>query len=63
MAINADHIRLLDVEDYRARLVPYLHDGGVVSAASYGELNDGERSLLDAAAPLAQTRMQLTGEA
>ena len=63
VAINADHIRLLDVEDYRARLVPYLHDGGVVSAASYGELNDGERSLLDAAAPLAQTRMQLLGEA
>ncbi|MFT3945192.1 MAG: glutamate--tRNA ligase [Ancrocorticia sp.] len=63
VATNADHIRLLDVEDYRARLVPYLHDGGVVSAASYNELTDGERALLDAAAPLAQTRMQLLGEA
>lgn len=63
VAINADHVRLLEVEDYRARLVPYLHDGGVVSAASYGELSDGERVLLDAAAPLAQTRMQLLGEA
>lgn len=63
VAINADHIRLLDVEDYRARLVPYLYDGGVVSAASYAELREDERALLDAAAPLAQTRMQLLGEA
>lgn len=63
VAINADHIRLLDVEDYRARLVPYLHDGGVVSAASYAELREDERVLLNAAAPLAQTRMQLLGEA
>ncbi len=63
VAINADHIRLLDVEDYRARLVPYLYDGGVVSDASYAELREDERALLDAAAPLAQTRMQLLGEA
>ncbi len=63
VAINADHIRLLDETDYRERLVPYLHDGGVVSAASYDGLSEGERAVLDAAAPLAQTRMQLLGEA
>ena len=63
VAINADHIRLLDEADYRARLVPYLYDGGVVDAPSYAELGEDERVLLDAAAPLAQTRMQLLGEA
>ena len=63
VAINADHIRLLDEADYRGRLVPYLYSGGVVSAATYGELTDRERSVMDAAAPLAQTRMQLLGEA
>ncbi len=63
VAINADHIRLLDEADYRGRLVPYLYNGGVVSGATYGELTDRERSVMDAAAPLAQTRMQLLGEA
>ena len=63
IAINADHIRLLDGDDFRGRLVPYLQKGGVVSADSYEELPEGERAILDAAAPLAQTRMQLLGEA
>jgi glutamyl-tRNA synthetase len=63
VAINADHIRLLDVKDFGARLIPYLHDAGVVSAASYDALRDDERTIVDAAAPLAQTRMQLLGEA
>ncbi|MDY5126585.1 glutamate--tRNA ligase [Actinotignum sp. GS-2025g] len=61
VAINADHIRLLDVADYTRRLVPYLND--VLSASTYEELTDREREILDAAAPLAQTRMQLLGEA
>ena len=63
IAINADHIRLLDGDDFRGRLVPYLQKGDVVSADSYEELPEGERAILDAAAPLAQTRMQLLGEA
>ncbi|MDO4887298.1 MAG: glutamate--tRNA ligase [Actinomycetaceae bacterium] len=63
VAINADHIRRLDGEDYRGRLVPYLHEAGVVSADAYDGLTDEERRILDAAAPLAQTRMQLLGEA
>ncbi|MGJ9571095.1 glutamate--tRNA ligase [Actinotignum sp. GS-2025f] len=61
VAINADHIRLLDVADYTRRLVPYLSD--VLSASTYEDLTDREREILDAAAPLAQTRMQLLGEA
>lgn len=62
IAINAEHIRMLDEADFRSRLVPYLHEGGIVSADSYEALTEYERDLLTAAAPLAQTRMQLLGE-
>lgn len=62
IAINAEHIRMLDEADFRSRLVPYLHEGGIVSADSYEALTENERELLTAAAPLAQTRMQLLGE-
>lgn len=62
-AINAEHIRLLDVTDFRDRLVPYLHAGEVVSAASFGELAAREQEILTASAPLIQTRIQLLGEA
>ena len=63
VAINAEHIRRLDVEDFRARLVPYLHEGKVVSAPSWDDLTEQEQYLLGEAAPLAQTRIQLLGEA
>lgn len=63
IAINAEHIRMLRTEDFAARLVPYLYEVGAVKADSYAELSDNEKRLLDAAAPLAQTRMQLLGEA
>ncbi|MBE6483788.1 MAG: glutamate--tRNA ligase [Actinomycetaceae bacterium] len=63
VAINAEHIRRLDLADYTARLVPYLRQAGVVTASTYGELTDEQRATLDAAAPLAQTRMQMLGEA
>ncbi|MCF2707129.1 glutamate--tRNA ligase [Arcanobacterium haemolyticum] len=62
VAINAEHIRRLDEADFRSRLVPYLHDGGVVSAPSYDGLRRDEQEVLEKAAPLAQTRMQLLGE-
>ncbi|WP_084125946.1 glutamate--tRNA ligase [Demequina sp. NBRC 110054] len=62
-AINADHMRMLSEEDFAGRLVPYLHAVGDVSAASYADLTSAERDVLDAAAPLVQTRMQLLGEA
>ena len=63
VAINAEHIRRLDIADYTSRLVPYLHAAGVVDTDSYEGLGDRDRARLDAAAPLAQTRMQLLGEA
>jgi glutamyl-tRNA synthetase len=53
-SINGDHIRLLSVEDFAERLVPYLD----------GVLRDADdRALLTRAAPLVQERMQLLGEA
>ncbi|WP_101651895.1 glutamate--tRNA ligase [Brevibacterium ihuae] len=58
-AINADHIRALDEADFTARLVPYLNSAGVID----GEPNAREQEILEAAAPLVQTRMNLLGEA
>lgn len=58
-SINGDHIRLLTVDDFAARLVPYLASSGVLPA----EPSDEQRAVLLAAAPLVQERMQLLGEA
>ncbi|WP_290802262.1 glutamate--tRNA ligase [Herbiconiux sp.] len=58
-SIDGDHIRLLDVSDFAARLVPYLEAAGVVSAP----LSASQESVLAAVAPLVQTRMALLGEA
>lgn len=62
-AINAEHIRLLAADDFRDRLVPYLHHAGLVPADSYADLSSEHRALLDAGAPLIQTRVTLLGEA
>ncbi len=61
-AINAEHVRLLEASDFRDRLVPYLHHAGLVPAGSYADLSPEHRALLDAGAPLVQTRMTLLGE-
>ena len=61
-AINATHVRLLAPEDFRDRLVPYLHAGGLVPADSFADLSPRDRELLTAAAPLVQERMVLLGE-
>ena len=57
-SINGDHIRMLDVEDFATRCVPYLESAGVVSEP----ITVGERRILDAVAPLVQERVQLLGE-
>lgn len=62
-AINAAHLRLLTPEDFRARLVPYLHAAGVVPVPEYSALDPAAQELLTAAAPLVQERMTLLGEA
>lgn len=63
VAINADHIRMLDEADFRGRIVPFLHRDGFVSADNLADLSDAETAIITAAAPLIQTRIQLLGEA
>jgi glutamyl-tRNA synthetase len=58
-SIDGDHIRLLSVDDFTERLVPYLEAAGVVTAP----LSELQRGILAQAAPLVQTRMALLGEA
>lgn len=62
VSINAEHIRMLDADDFLRRSVPYLHRDGVVSADSWDALTDREREVLTAAAPLVQPRVRLLGE-
>ena len=57
-AINADHIRMLEPQDFRDRLVPYLQAGGVLGET----LTQRQEQILDEAAPLVRTRMDLLGE-
>ncbi|USR78852.1 glutamate--tRNA ligase [Arcanobacterium pinnipediorum] len=63
VAINAEHIRRLDPADLRNRLVPYLHQAGALSVDTFDEADPETQRLLDGAAPLVQTRIQLLGEA
>ena len=58
-SINGDHIRLLELDDFAERLVPYLQAEGVLGET----VTDEQRALVKAAAPLVKERMQLLGEA
>ena len=58
-AINAAHIRLLTIDDFKQRLLPYLQSAGVVGATLSAE----ESAILDAAAPLIQERLVVLSEA
>ncbi|PPF58092.1 MULTISPECIES: glutamate--tRNA ligase [unclassified Rathayibacter] len=58
-SINGDHIRLLAVDDFTERTIPYLVAAGVLA----GEPTAEQRAVLDAAAPLVQERIGLLGEA
>jgi glutamyl-tRNA synthetase len=58
-AINAEHIRRLDLSDFTGRLLPYLQVTGHLSSDPSPE----QLEILNAAAPLIQTRVQVLGEA
>ncbi|MGX1590668.1 glutamate--tRNA ligase [Glutamicibacter sp. NPDC055491] len=58
-AINGTHVRMLEAQDFRDRLVPYLQAAGLVGE----ELTERENDILDQAAPLVQERIALLGEA
>jgi glutamyl-tRNA synthetase len=62
-AINGDHVRMLEPDDFRDRVVPYLHTAGLVTAASFDALTAREQQVLTAAGPLVQERIGLLGEA
>src|SRR5699024_1995698 len=61
-AINAAHVRLLDVTDLSARVVPFLHAAGLVHGATWSDLTETEQDLLTKSVPLIQERMVLLGE-
>ena len=57
-AINAAHVRALDVDDLAARMVPFLQRAELVGAEPTPE----QQALLSAAAPLVQERMTTLDE-
>ena len=58
-AINGTHVRMLEAEDFRNRLVPYLQQASLVGET----LTAREEQILTEAAPLIQERITLLGEA
>lgn len=58
-AINATWIRRLDATDLAHRLLPYLHEAGLVADQPSGD----ERGMLDAAVPLVQERVTVLADA
>ncbi|GAA3290593.1 glutamate--tRNA ligase [Arthrobacter citreus] len=58
-AINGTHVRMLEAEDFRNRLIPYLQQAGLVGET----LTVREEEVLTEAAPLIQERITLLGEA
>jgi glutamyl-tRNA synthetase len=58
-AINAAHLRALDVEELAERMEPYLKRGGVLPE----QVSQEQRALLREAAPLVHERMTTLGEA
>jgi glutamyl-tRNA synthetase len=58
-AVNAEHLRRLPVEEYRDRLRPHLRAAGLLPE----DPTPRQLAVLDAAAPLLQTRIRLLTEA
>lgn len=58
-AINSAHIRKLNIDEFKNRLLPYLQSAGVVGS----ELTAEQEQILAAGAPLIQERIVVLGEA
>jgi glutamyl-tRNA synthetase len=58
-SINASHLRLLSLEDFTKRIIPYLQSAGVIGAT----VTDNELAILTQAAPLIQERIVVLSEA
>jgi glutamyl-tRNA synthetase len=57
-SINGDHVRLLALDDFVERSIPYCSGAGLFNDVP----RSGERALLAAAAPLVRERVALLGE-
>ena len=57
-AINADHIRLLELDDFTQRMIPYLSAAGVIGDDPSAE----ELAIIGAAAPLVHSRVTVMSE-
>jgi glutamyl-tRNA synthetase len=57
-SINGDHVRMLSLDDFVERSIPYCSAAGLVNDVPH----PAERALLAAAAPLVQERVALLGE-
>ncbi len=58
-SINASHLRLLSLEDFTKRIIPYLQSAGVIGAT----VTHNELAILTEAAPLIQERIVVLSEA
>jgi glutamyl-tRNA synthetase len=58
-SINASHLRLLSLEDFTKRIIPYLQSAGVLGAT----VSSAEVEVLAKAAPLIQERIVVLSEA
>ena len=58
-SINASHLRLLSLEDFTKRIIPYLQSAGVIGAT----VTEQELAILTEAAPLIQERIVVLSEA
>jgi glutamyl-tRNA synthetase len=58
-SINASHLRLLSLEDFTKRIIPYLQSAGVLDSS----VSSAELDILTKAAPLIQERIVVLSEA
>jgi glutamyl-tRNA synthetase len=58
-SINASHLRLLSLEDFTKRIIPYLQSAGVLGSS----VSAAELEILTKAAPLIQERIVVLSEA
>ncbi len=58
-SINASHLRLLSLEDFTKRIIPYLQSAGVLGSS----VSSAELAILTKAAPLIQERIVVLSEA
>ena len=61
-AINAEHIRMLDPQDFLNRSVPYLYRDGAASAGSWDGLTGARTEDIGCFCRPVQTRVRLLGE-